>query len=529
MDKTTYRSQVLVIGSGLSACITALTIADQGYEVRIISPTTDLNAGNSELAQGGIVYVYNNKQDEVALKKDMLIAGHHYNFVDAVDFLAQKGGDAVHKLLIDRLQVPFNLKEAGTEDWDLTLEGGHSIPRILHCADYTGLAIMQKLYKTIYEHEKITILNNRIGVDLITADHHTTIARYRYQLKNQCVGAYIYNEQTTQVEKHLANFTILATGGVGGVFLHSTNSSWAVGSGISMADRAGARLANMEFVQFHPTALYANNSRPLITEAVRGEGGILVDKNAIPFMHKYDTRKDLAPRDIVSQSIATEMLQTGVKHLYLDARSLDCDVTKRFPTVFENCQKIGIDIRKDLIPIVPAAHYFCGGILVDLNGKTTLDNLYSVGECSCTGIHGANRLASTSLLEAVLWGYAAGKNIMKELEYSKNFADEELFDSIPNWKNTGNERNDDPALIAQDWTSIRTIMWNYVGIMRTESRLRRAFADLRDLSSHIHDFYRHTSLSTDLIRLFHGSRTAYLITQAALRNKFSKGCHHRAD
>ena len=244
------------------------------------------------------------------------------------------------------------------------------------------------------------------------------------------------------------------------------------------------------------------------------------------FMPRYDGRGDLAPRDIVAQSIVSEMLSTGDDHVFLDATRMRCDVRERFPTVYESCMKIGIDIRTRPIPVVPAAHYFCGGILVDQRGRTTLDRLYAVGECSCTGIHGANRLASTSLLEALLWGVSAGNDIAGVLAGRDNVSPR-ILESIPDWESTGNEHNDDPALVAQDWVSIRHIMWNYVGIMRTEARLRRAFADLRDLSEHLHDFYRHTPLSQQLVRLFHGCQTAYLITQAALRNKRSLGCHHR--
>ncbi len=524
-----YRSDVLVVGSGLGACAAALTLADKGVQVSMICPTETLDGGNSELAQGGIVYVHDNPEEFYALEKDMLNAGHNYNFVKAVRFLADHGGDAVQEILIDRLHVPFNVRSGTVADWDLTLEGGHSAPRILHCADYTGRSIIEAIHKAILEHRNINVRYKCSAVDLITTDHHSHLDMYRYQLQNQCVGVYAYNEDTEQVDQHLATFTILATGGVGNVFLHSTNSDWAVGSGISMAQRAGVRLANMEFVQFHPTALYHKSKKhPLITEAVRGEGGVLVDLESKEFMQKYDERKSLAPRDIVSQAIATEMLITGSQHVFLDATRIKCDVTKRFPTVFQSCMNIGVDMRKDFIPVVPAAHYFCGGILVDLNGRTTLGNLYAVGECSCTGIHGANRLASTSLLEALLWGYSAGKDIAENLT-KRDCIDERVFASITDWENTGNEHNDDPALIAQDWASIRHIMWNYVGIMRTESRLRRAFGELRDLSSHLHDFYRHTPLSPALVRLFHGCNTAYLITQAALRNKNSLGCHHRAE
>ncbi len=529
MNTSSYRSEVLVIGTGLSGCTTALTLADKGVRVNLICPTDGLEAGNSRLAQGGIVYVHNNPEDEEALKSDMLIAGHYYNSIKAVDFLAKEGGESVHTILLERLGVPFNLRSSNVADWDLTLEGGHSAPRILHCADYTGKEIMNSLHLAIINHENINVLANRLAIDLITTDHHTTISDYRYRLKNQCVGAYVYNEKTDEVEKHLSDIIVLATGGVGELYLHSTNNSWSVGSGISMAQRAGVRLANMEFVQFHPTTLFGvERYRPLVTEAVRGEGAVLVDAEGNPFMQKYDKRKDLAPRDIVSRAIINEMLSTNTQNVFLDATKLHCDVTKRFPTVYESCKKICIDICHDFIPVVPAAHYFCGGILVDLNGRTTLDNLYAVGECSCTGIHGANRLASTSLLEAVLWGRSAGVDIANSilLMQEKNSIDEKLYSSIPDWEHTGSERNDDPALIAQDWASIHNIMWNYVGIMRTEKRLRRAFADLRDLSSHLHDFYRHTPLSIPLIKLFHGCQTAYLITQSAIRNKSSVGCHY---
>lgn len=528
MRSTCCRSQVLVIGSGLAGCTTALTLAEAGLEVTLVCPSSSLDPGNSQLAQGGIVYVHDNPSDSEALAHDMNVAGHHYNFADAVSFLAENGGQAVYDILIEKLKVPFHTRD-NTATWDLTLEGGHSAPRILHCADYTGKAIMQALHTVIENHEKVKVLTSRAAVNLITTEHNACSPEYRYQLMNQCVGAYIFNEETGEVEKHLADYTVLATGGVGDIFLHSTNSNWSVGTGISMAQRAGVRLANMEFVQFHPTALWnKDKKRQLITEAVRGEGGTLVDINGDPFMHKYDARKDLAPRDIVSRAIVSEMLSTGAAHVYLDATKLPCNVTMRFPTVFENCMKIGVDIRKDYIPVVPAAHYFCGGILVDLNGRTTLEHLYAVGECSCTGIHGANRLASTSLLEALLWGHKAGEDIKRGFQTNR-VLDDSVFNSIPDWKSTGSEHNDDPALIAQDWTSIRNIMWNYVGILRTESRLKRAFDDLRDLSSHLHAFYRETPLSAELVRLFHGCQTAYLITQAALRNKESIGCHHRQD
>ncbi len=523
MNTLRHKSQVLVIGSGLAGCSAALTLADKGFQVHMLVPTEGLDGGNSEMAQGGIVFT-TDPEDQKSLQHDMFVAGHHFNYDEAVRHLAEKGGHAVQSMLVDKLAVPFDLNAEGRID--MTLEGGHAVPRIAHCADYTGRTIIQYMHAAVAAHEGITVLAGRSAVDLVTTEHHALSTACRYQLHNRCLGAYAFNDATKEVELHLADMTILATGGVGQVYLHSTNSPWATGSGISMAQRAGVRLANMEFMQFHPTGLFNHAQQiPLLTEALRGEGAKVIDHKGERFVSRYDRRGDLAPRDIVSQAILSEMLATGATHMYLDCTELDCDVTKRFPTVFESGMQIGVDMRERPLPIVPVAHYFCGGILVDLAGRTTLDCLYAVGECSCTGIHGANRLASTSLLEALLWGISAGEDIASRAVSEKKSDD--VFSSIPDWKKPGDEQNDDPALIAQDWATIRSIMWNYVGIIRSQSRLRRAFADLRDLSSRLHDFYKHTPLSQRLVHLFHGCQTAYLITQSALRNKQSLGCHFR--
>ncbi len=521
-------SQVLIIGSGLAGCTAALTLADSGVDVLLISSEDELGGGNSELAQGGIIYKSASGDDSLTLEQDILNAGHNYNYAKAVKYLCNEGPQVVERVLMQRVAVPFNKNAQG--HWDLTREGGHSLARILHTADYTGASIMQALIVAIKEHPRITCMLQCYAIDLLTSRHHGRRSDYRYRVENRCAGAYVYNKALSQVQTLLAPWTILASGGVGSIFLHSTNAISSVGSAISMAHRAQVALANVEFVQFHPTALYSKIDKQcqLITEAMRGEGAVLLDADGNAFMHKYDARKDLAPRDIVSQAMVNEMFSTGTPCLYLDASPIEQDLEKRFPTIYKNCANIGVDIRKDHIPVVPAAHYFCGGILTDLLGRTELQGLYAIGECACTGVHGANRLASTSLLEALTWGHAAAKDIAARSR-GEDCISASLADAIPDWEHLGREKNDDPALIAQDWATIRHTMWNYVGISRNSARLRRAFQDLRELSRHIHDFYRHTFISPALIQLFHGSHTAYVITQAALRNRKSLGCHQRVN
>lgn len=519
-------SQILIIGAGIAGTSAALTLADAGFEVVLIAPGHELDGGNSALAQGGIIHRPDN-EDIPRLVEDILIAGHNHNRLKAVRLLSEKGPDALEKLLLNRVSVPFDRCPDGSLNF--TREGGHSTHRIIHCADHTGKSIMHCLLAAVKAAPGIRVLTGRTAVDLITTHHHPDNMDMRYQLQNQCLGAYVLNEATGEVETCLADWTILATGGVGQVYLHTTNSSAANGSGITMANRAGVRLENMEYVQFHPTALcHRQSNRFLITEALRGEGARLVDRHGTPFMQKHDPRKDLAPRDIVARSIMEEMLQSGEECMYLDLSAVHLDIPSRFPTIYGRCKDLGINIEREPIPVVPVAHYFCGGILTDVYGRTTLERLYAVGECACTGVHGANRLASTSLLEGLLWGVNAGQDILGR-NTKKHQLGKRLKDSIPEWQSPGQERNDDPALIAQDWAAIRTTMWNYVGIARSRSRLHRAFEDLRALSRRLHDFYKDTPLSRPLVDLFHGCQTAYVITQAALRNPQSLGCHLRKD
>lgn len=529
MDNFRLQSDALIIGSGIAGTVAALTLAEQGKDVILITASDTVSNGNTALAQGGIVYRSENDDPRI-LEKDIQTAGWNHNFTRAVRYLCRKGPEVLKDIFLDKYEIPFNQREPG--DWYLTKEGGHSLARILYCDDHTGKNIMDVLAAEVEKHENIRVLTRRTAIDLLTTQHHARNMDFKYSLSNQCVGAYVFNEDLNKVETILSQFTLLATGGIGQIYLHTTNTTGSIGSGLAMASRAGARLMNCEYVQFHPTALYGGSKRGerrfLVSEAVRGEGAFLVNAKGDAFMSRYDTRADLAPRDIVTRAIMDEMLQSGDDCVYLDTSKIKQDVSKRFPTIYERCQSIGVDMKHDLVPVVPAAHYFCGGILSDNRGRTTLDRLYAAGECSCTGVHGANRLASTSLLEGLLWGFSAGEDICKRMNRSAKLS-RKLNEAIPDWITQGEKHDEDPALVAQDWANIRNTMWNYVGVSRTKDRLTRAFTDLRKLTKDLQDFYKQTALSKPIIDLFHGSQAAYIITLAALRNKETKGCHFRAD
>ncbi|WP_022662789.1 L-aspartate oxidase [Paucidesulfovibrio longus] len=530
MNGYRFKTDVLIIGSGIAGSIAALTLAESGQEVTLITAGEQLASGNTRLAQGGIVYT-GRDDDPKILERDILTAGWKQNFTRAVRYLCRKGPEVLRETLIEKYGVHFDERQPG--DWYLTREGGHSVARILCCADHTGRNIIATLHEALEKHPNIRTLTKRTAVDLLTTHHHACGLEYKYSLDNHCVGAYVFNGESGQVETILADYTLLATGGVGQIFLHTTNTRVSIGSGLSMAFRAGARIFNAEYIQFHPTALFAGSKkkdrRPLISEAVRGEGAKLVNSAGEAFMPRYDSRADLAPRDIVTRAIMDELLRTGEDCVYLDAAGhVDKNLRERFPTIHASCLDAGVDMDNEPIPVVPVAHYFCGGVLADNRSRTTLERLYAAGECSCTGVHGANRLASTSLLEGLVWGHSAAKDIQARFNRSSHLS-RKLMDSIPDWESPGDIQNEDPALIAQDWATIRHTMWNYVGIARTTDRLNRAFADLRKLSKNLHDFYKRTPISKPLIDLFHGCQAAYSITAAALRNKKSKGCHYRVD
>lgn len=526
MSQTRHSYQALVIGSGVAGACCALRLAAQGHKVALLSAGNTLSDGNTAYAQGGIVGL-GNEDSPATLARDIMKAGCQHNSVKAVNHLAKHGPDMVRDMLVEGLKVPF--ARNGDGSIAMTREGAHSVKRILFCGDYTGKAIMDSLTEAIQREPNICVMKRRTAVDILTSLHHSRSLSFRYSRTNQCLGAYVYNADSNAVETILADYTVLATGGAGRLFLHSTNAECSLGSALALAYRAGVRIMNAEFVQFHPTALYHRSKRLfLITEAMRGEGAHLLDGRGDRFMRHYDSRLELAPRDVVSRAIVDILHRTGEECVYLDCRPVEHNLPERFPTIYRRCRDLGIDIENDPIPVVPAAHYHCGGVYADQNGSTSLERLYAVGECSCTGVHGANRLASTSLLEGVLWGCSAGDAIAGRLGRGRS-VNKRLQQSLPDWQHTGQLQNEDPALIAQDWMNIRSTMWNYAGINRTEQRLARACEDLRVLAKDLTSFYRMTPLSKPLIDLYHGCLAAGIIAMSSLGNKQSLGCHHLQD
>ncbi len=535
---------VLIIGTGIAGATTALELADAGAAVTLITRGEKPHSSNTYLAQGGIIYL--GKGDNAALlAEDLQRAGAGHCNPAAVRILAEQGPEAVREVLLKRAGVAFDRDAEGA--LSLALEGGHSLPRIIHSADATGKSIETALLNALENHPRVTLLTGHTAVDLLTPDHHgrNRLAVYG---RRSCVGAYLLDRASGQVKRAIARFTVLATGGLGQIFLRTTNPQGARGDGLAMAYRAGARVINAEFVQFHPTAFYHQGQvHFLVSEAVRGAGARLAHRDGQPFMQNHAPEwKDLAPRDVVARSIHREMLSRGVSNVYLDLRSyIDrAEILSHFPTIRERALGFGVDIAKDLVPVVPAAHYSCGGIWVDEWGRSTVDGLYSVGEVSCTGVHGANRLASASLLEGLVWGRRAARHIEAQLgaggerdaggeggswpveERSKAPVALHNADDIPEWS-YAEDGAADPALISQDMSALQQIMWNYVGLVRTTRRLARAVRQLRTLENEIERFYRSQALTDDLVGLRNAVRAAIIVANAAWANRHSVGCHYR--
>jgi L-aspartate oxidase len=515
------KTDVLIIGVGIAGCVAALELAkSEKTRILLVTKDSDIKQSSTMYAQGGIIGRGINDSRE-KLKKDILKAGDGLGNKKAVEILAEEGPELVEKILVKKVGVEFDKKG---NQYDYTREAAHSEKRILHKNDCTGKEIENKLTSAVKKRKNIKILSDHTLIDLLTFPHHAANPKMVYENK-KCIGCYLLDNKNSIVKTVLSKKTVLATGGIGQVFLHSTNPETATGDGLAAANRAGAEIINAEYVQFHPTSLfYRDADNFLISESARGEGGRLKNEKDKPFMEKYDKRGDLAPRDIVARGIYEEILESKKGFVYLDLASYMSKsyLKKRFPLIYKTCLKYRIDPTKEKIPVVPAAHYFCGGIRVDEFGKSSLKNLYAIGEVSCTGVHGANRLASTSLLENLVWAKRCADHIASILEKSSIVHESE----VKPWIYIGEEKFD-PALVKQDWMSIKSTMWNYVGIVRTKERLERAVSDLDYLNHRIEKFYRNVRLSKSLLELRNGIQTALIIAQSAKRNKKNRGCHYR--
>ena len=516
--------EVLIIGCGIAGGTAALQLADAGIQVTLITRAKESMDTSTLQAQGGIIYRGDDDSPEL-LSKDINRAGAGYCNPQALAILAEEGPELVTRILMNRIGVSFDYNSEG--QLSFANEGSHSIPRILHTADATGRTIELALIKKLVEHPDICLLTGHTAIDLLTPAHHS-INRVDIYKKHSCVGAYVLNRVANTVVRCIARRTILATGGLGQIFLRTSNPAGARGDGLAMAYRAGARTINNEYIQFHPSTFH----RPpapnfLISEAVRGAGARLVNVDGKPFMQNYDAEwKDLASRDIVSRSMHKEMLQNNTGNLYLDLRSYIATekIRAEFPNIYKQCLEYGVDITQDLVPVVPAAHYSCGGVWTDMQGQTTIENLYTIGEVACTGIHGANRLASASLLEGLTWGTRAAQHIQENItgQAAPN------ADNIPEWEDSG-QFAPDPALISQDQTTVKNIMWNYVGLIRSKHRLQRAMSELRHLEVEVENFYRRAWLTDSMIGLRNAVRSAIIVCTSAWENRKSAGCHYRED
>ncbi|MCO4792548.1 MAG: FAD-dependent oxidoreductase [Bacteriovoracaceae bacterium] len=517
----TVEFDVLIIGCGVAGLSAAVKLAEKNVKIGIITREKDPNISNTYWAQGGII---SPTDEDVTLIDDIQKASSYTSNVKAAAIMTGKSGQILNELLIEKAKTDFEKDKDG--NLLFTKEAAHSTSRILYKGDFTGKEIQVSLLNYLKDKKRfpnVSLLCGHTAIDLLTPLHHGTTIQSRYE-ENRVVGAYVFNQDRERVDKILAKTTILATGGIGSLYLHHTNSESARGDGHAMAKRAGATLTNMEFIQFHPTTLFDSSShrRFLISEAIRGEGGILLNSKGSPFMEQYHPDKELAPRDVVARSIVEESIATRHECVYLDISHKGSEWIKdRFPTIYEHCLKKNIDITKEPIPVVPAAHYTCGGVKTDLVGKTNLPNLYAVGEVACTGLHGANRLASTSLLEGLSWGYIAAESISQNLNSLEHYDSSRIHD----WVDGSAES--DGALIEQDWMTLKQTMWNYVGITRSGNRLQRANAMFRELFDEIQRFYKNAKLKDSLIGLRNAVEVGYMVLNSSRRNTESIGCFYR--
>jgi len=509
---------VLIIGSGLAGLSLALRTAEH-KKVCLVSKRR-VNDTASDWAQGGIAAVINDDNDTVeAHIQDTLTAGAGLCDAAVTELVAKQAKPAVEWLI--EQGVGFT-REQDDSGYHLTREGGHSHRRVIHAADATGHAIQTTLSEKVRTHPNICLLENHIAVDLITT-RKVTQTKIEQADDNSCLGAYVLDNHTGKVITIAAQNTILATGGAGKVYLYTTNPDVSTGDGMAMAWRAGCRVANMEFIQFHPTCLFHPHAKSfLISEVVRGEGGLLKLADGTRFMPEYDVRAELAPRDIVARAIDFEMKKRGLDCVYLDISHKPLAfIMEHFPNIYRRCLELGIDMSKAPIPVVPAAHYICGGVMTDDKGRTDIKNLYAVGETACTGLHGANRLASNSLLECLVFGHTAAEDILSQPT--------KLSPQLPYWDESRVTDADEEVLITHTWDELRRFMWNYVGIVRTDKRLSRALHRIHMLRNEVHEFYSNFKVSNDLIELRNLLQVAELIVESAIARKESRGLHFSKD
>ncbi|MEX0685998.1 MAG: L-aspartate oxidase [Balneolales bacterium] len=507
----------LVLGSGIAGLSYALTVADHGT-VGIITKKNKADS-NTNHAQGGIATVFDIHDSFDSHIKDTLNAGAGLCKYEAVKTIVEDGPDVIKELL--DIGARFTSKNG---NFDLGREGGHTHNRIVHAADMTGREVERALLDAASRHPNIKIFEHHFAMELIT-EHHLHEKKPNNEYGKNCFGAYVLNTHSDKVEHVSAKTTMLSTGGAGQVYLHTTNPGIATGDGIAMAYRAKAVIANMEFIQFHPTSLCLPGANSfLISEAIRGKGGILKNKKGTAFMKKYDKRGDLAPRDIVARAIDDQLKKSGDDCVFLDVRHLGKNtITKEFPNIYKTCIKYGLDITENLIPVVPAAHYICGGVVTDLEGQTSIQGLYASGEVASTGVHGANRLASNSLLEALVF---AKRGARRAIEYAK---EAKFNSSIPDWDDSGTTNTEEWILISHNKKELQQIMSDYVGIVRSNLRLKRAFRRICLLHEEIEDFYDRNRVSVPLCELRNMIAISYLIIQSAMKRKESRGLHYTTD
>jgi len=519
----THQHDVLIIGGGAAGLSLALRIANQcGVAIITKGPSKD---GSTYFAQGGVSAVLSKMDSFASHVTDTLKVGGALSKKETIKFTVEHGPENIRWM--QELGVPFSREtfNTGKRELHLTREGGHTHRRVVHAADATGKAMSDTLENHARQHHNIRFYEHHIAVDLITSKKQAHTNDTQTEMENACIGAYVLNKNSKHVETFQARFVVLATGGASKVYLYTSNPDGSTGDGMAMAWRAGCSISNMEFNQFHPTCLYHPEAKSfLISEAVRGEGGKLLLPNGKQFMHKFDDRGELAPRDIVARAIDHEMKRLGAPCIYLDISHRSAAfIASHFPTIHDRCQQYGIDITKEPIPVVPAAHYTCGGVNTDLNGATDIKNLYAIGETAHTGLHGSNRMASNSLLECLVFAQAAAKHISSQL--NKPYQHQ----PISYWDESQVIDSDEDVVISHNWDELRRFMWDYVGIVRTDKRLERAMHRASLLQQEIDEYYSHFRISSDLIELRNLTLVAELIIRSAMLRKESRGLHFSLD